>query len=83
MPAFSIPRTFWEWTQTALLSGNLVWTTLCLGGYRPETMVVSWGLTGLLLTVHLLAAPFSNLHLVSTYLCRRHSCAPNHTRSRK
>jgi O-antigen ligase len=55
MPAFSIPRTFWEWTQTALLSGNLVWTTLCLGGYRPETMVVSWGLTGLLLTVHLLA----------------------------
>lgn len=55
MPVISLPRPFWEWTQTALLSGNLAWTTLCLGGYRPETMVVSWGLTGLLLTVHFLA----------------------------
>ena len=37
-----------------LLSGNLVWTTLCLGGYRPETMVFTSLLNGLTLVVHLL-----------------------------
>lgn len=37
-----------------MLGGNLVWTTLCLGGYRAETMVVSWTLTALLLAVHLI-----------------------------
>ena len=36
-----------------LLMGNLVWTTLCLGGVRPEIMVVTSALTGLLLAVHL------------------------------
>ncbi len=29
-----------------LLAANLAWTTLCLGGYRPETMVWSFPLTG-------------------------------------
>jgi Lipid A core - O-antigen ligase and related enzymes len=43
----------WEWAQVALLAGNLTWTTLCLGGYRPETMVVTTALTGALLVVHL------------------------------
>lgn len=42
-----------EWVLTGLLAGNLVWTTLCLGGYRPETMVVTSALTGGLLLVHL------------------------------
>lgn len=44
----------WEWAQVALLAGNLTWTTLCLGGYRPETMVVTTALSGALLVVHLL-----------------------------
>ena len=44
----------WEWAQTALLAINLAWTTLCLGGYLPETVVVTSVLAGLLLTVHLL-----------------------------
>ena len=43
----------WEWVQSVLLAGNLGWTTLCLGGYRPETMAVTLALTGLLLAVHL------------------------------
>ena len=42
----------WEWGQTTLLAANLVWTTLCLGGYRPETKVVTLALTALLLVVH-------------------------------
>ncbi|MBK8859265.1 MAG: O-antigen ligase family protein [Opitutaceae bacterium] len=42
-----------ELGQVLLLAGNLGWTTLCLGGYRPETMVVTSILTGLLLLVHL------------------------------
>ncbi len=42
-----------EWGQALLLAGNLVWTTLCLGGYRPETMVITSALTGGLLLVHL------------------------------
>lgn len=44
----------WEWAQVALLGVNLTWTTLCLGGYRPETMVVTTALTGALLVVHLI-----------------------------
>ena len=51
----SPPVRIWEWTQTALLAGNLVWTTLCLGGVLPETLVVTGILTALLLGVHLLA----------------------------
>lgn len=38
-----------------LLAGNLVWTTLCLGGYRPETIVVTGSLTAALLALHLCA----------------------------
>src|SRR5476651_1817886 len=49
----------WEWTQIALLAANLAWTTLCLGGYRPETMVVTSVLTGALLAVHGLARAIS------------------------
>lgn len=56
MIAAPTPRPgFWEWTQVAVLVTNLVWTTLCLGGYRPETMVVTLALSGLLLTVHFAA----------------------------
>lgn len=46
---------FWEWAQVALLVANLAWTTACLGGYRPETMVVTSALTGVLVAVHLAA----------------------------
>lgn len=42
----------WEWAQTALLAANLAWTTLCLGGYRAETMVVTSALNALMLGVH-------------------------------
>jgi O-antigen ligase len=48
----------WQWAQTTLVAVNLVWTTLCLGGYRPETMVVTSALTCLLLSVHLLERVF-------------------------
>ena len=41
-----------ESLQLGLLAVNLVWTTLCLGGYRPETMVVTSGLTAALLVLH-------------------------------
>ncbi len=44
----------WEWAQVALLVGNLAWTTLCLGGYRPETMVMTTALSAALLVVHLI-----------------------------
>ena len=54
-PAEPSPRSaIWEWAQTALLAINLAWTTLCLGGYLPETVVVTSVLAGLLLAVHLL-----------------------------
>lgn len=42
-----------EWMQTGLLAANLTWTTLCLGGYRAETMVVTSVLTSLLLVTWL------------------------------
>lgn len=58
--SISRPRgTAWEWAQTALLAANLAWTTLCLGGYRPETMVVTSALTGGLLAVHLASRAFA------------------------
>ena len=41
-----------EWVQTALLGANLAWTTLCLGGYRPETMQVTLALSGVLIAIH-------------------------------
>lgn len=43
-----------ELIQAVVLAGNLVWTTLCLGGYRPETMVITSALTGILLVLHLI-----------------------------
>lgn len=43
-----------EWILTALLAANLFWTTLCLGGYLPQTLVVTGSLTAALLVVHLL-----------------------------
>jgi len=51
----AIPRSLalLESLQVAILAANLAWTTLCLGGYRPETMVVTSALTALLLAVHL------------------------------
>ena len=54
MPAEPTPVrvTIWEWLTTVVLVANLAWTTLCLGGYRPETMVVTSALNGLLLASH-------------------------------
>lgn len=43
---------FWDWALAALLIANLGWTTLCLGGYRAETMVVTCVLTALLVALH-------------------------------
>ena len=43
----------WEWAQVTLLSVNLAWTTLCLGGFLAQTMVVTSALSGGLLAVHL------------------------------
>lgn len=42
-----------EWMIAGLLAGNLAWTTLCLGGVRAETMVLSWALTGIALALQL------------------------------
>lgn len=61
MPA-PMPRiqvSVWEWIQTALVAVDLVWTTLCLGGYLPGTMVVTCGLTGATVSAHLLARAFA------------------------
>lgn len=44
----------WEWAQAALLVINLVWTTLCLGGFVAQAMVVTSALGGALIVVHLL-----------------------------
>jgi len=49
----------WEWLTAALVVVNLAWTTLCLGGYRPETMVVTSALNGLLLAVHFAGRAFA------------------------
>lgn len=43
----------------ALLTINLAWTTMGLGGYRAETMVVTSALTGLLLAGYFLKRVFS------------------------
>ena len=49
-----------EWVQVVLLTINLAWTTLCLGGYRAETMVITSALTGLLLAGYFLRCTFSS-----------------------
>lgn len=51
-PPQTVPRKT-EWILTGLLAANLIWTTICLGGYRPETMVVTSFLHGLTLAVWL------------------------------
>src|ERR1035438_8969877 len=42
----------WEWARVVLLSANLLWTTLCLGGFLPGTRVAMVALTAALLAVH-------------------------------
>lgn len=56
-----------EWILTGLLGANLVWTTLGLGGFRAETRLVTWGLTGLALLTFLAGRaaaprPWATLH---------------------
>jgi hypothetical protein len=41
-----------EWTRAALLSANLAWTTLCLGGFLPGTKLVTVVLTAALVVAH-------------------------------
>lgn len=70
MTAASAPSSPWsgrlEWLQALVLAANLGWTTLGLGGYRPETMVVTSALTGALLLLHSLRwglfRPAARLH---------------------
>lgn len=52
MASSSLRFQTWQWAQTALLAANLAWTTLCLGGFLAETMVVTTCLTAALLAVH-------------------------------
>jgi len=49
----------WEWFTATVLVANLAWTTLCLGGFRPETMVVTSALNGLLLAAHFAGRGFA------------------------
>src|SRR5690349_854424 len=42
----------WSWLIAGLLVIDLAWTTLCLGGYLPSTMVVTAPLTASLLILH-------------------------------
>jgi O-antigen ligase len=68
---FSSRRTFKsaiEWLLVALLAIDLAWTTMCLGGYRAEVMVLTSALNGALLIVYLLGRVFgaSGTPLVST-----------------
>jgi O-antigen ligase len=44
-----------EWLQAALVSLNLAWTTVCLGGYLAETMVVTSALAAATFAVHFAA----------------------------
>lgn len=41
-----------EWARAGLLSANLVWTTLCLGGVLPGTKLVTAVLTAALVIAH-------------------------------
>lgn len=60
------PASLGEWSLALLLVANLSWTTLCLGGYRPETMVWSWLLTGAAVAMHLGMFGFSTDRLHPT-----------------
>ena len=44
--------------QVGLLVANLAWTTLCLGGFLAQTMIVTSALSGVLLGVHVMARAF-------------------------
>jgi hypothetical protein len=46
-------KALFERARVALLSANIAWTTLCLGGFMPGTKVAMIILTGALLAVHL------------------------------
>lgn len=52
-PKFLSSAAIGEWIVAVLLAANLVWTVLCLGGYRPETMVAGWLFTAAALAVQL------------------------------
>lgn len=58
-PSSDSRASVWEWVLTGLLVANLAWTTLGLGGYRPETMQVTVVLAALALAVHALRIAFS------------------------
>ena len=60
--------------MTALLAVNLAWTTLCLGGYLPATLVVTGSVTTAALVVCFLSVVFrrasstrGNLHPASWF----------------
>ncbi|HEY5228739.1 MAG TPA: hypothetical protein VIJ19_09365, partial [Opitutaceae bacterium] len=42
----------WEWARTLVLSANLSWTTLCLGGFLPGTRVAMIVMTAVLFALH-------------------------------
>jgi O-antigen ligase len=46
------PSGAFECARVALLTANLAWTTLCLGGFLPGTRVWMAALTGALIAVH-------------------------------
>ncbi len=48
-----------EWVLALLLALNFGWTTLCLGGYRPETMVWSWSFTAATFALQVVGSAFS------------------------
>jgi hypothetical protein len=43
----------WEWARASVLSANIVWTTLCLGGFLPGTRVAMIIMTAVLLALQL------------------------------
>ena len=49
-----------EWILVVMIGVNLAWTTICLGGYRPETMLITSMLTASTLAVHLAARRWSD-----------------------
>ena len=55
----SVRASAWEWFTAALIVANLAWTTLCLGGFRPETMIITSALNALLLAAHFARRAFT------------------------
>jgi hypothetical protein len=54
MPATPSPvrASAFEWARVALVSANIFWTTLCLGGFLPGSRVAMSVLTAALVAVH-------------------------------